>query len=67
MISSIGNEGWMGRFTKIENKKFSYQNLCSSCKHKSCCTDCDSPFLFLNDLKKLDKIGKSDDRFVDSM
>jgi Fe-S-cluster containining protein len=48
--------------TRID--KFSYKNLCDSCKQKSCCTDFAEPPLFPSDFMKLENIGKSGDDFV---
>lgn len=44
--------------------KFSYKNLCGSCNDKPCCSDFAAPMLFLDDLKKLNAIDKSNSCFV---
>ena len=47
--------------------KFTLKDLCDSCKNRPCCTSCDSPFLFSEDLVRLKKIKKSDDRYIDTI
>ena len=47
----------------MNSKKFEMKELCESCNKISCCTGFDAPFLFKNDIKKLEKIGKSWDKF----
>jgi len=38
----------------------SFNDLCGSCKHQSCCTSFASPLLFNTDIQKLKTIGKYD-------
>jgi len=44
--------------------KLSFKKLCDSCTHQSCCTDSGVPLVFDYDFKNLEKIGKTDDRYL---
>lgn len=44
--------------------KISYEKLCNSCKHQSCCTNSVVPLVFSYDFEKLKSIGKSGSAFV---
>ena len=44
--------------------KPSFNKLCDSCTHQSCCTNSAVPLVFENDFKRLEIIGKTDDRFL---
>ena len=48
----------------MKKDHFTLQNLCESCSSKPCCTNCDSPFLFEQDLINLSKINKSGTKYV---
>ena len=43
------------------------KELCTDCKHVSCCTGFDAPFLFKNDIKKLQEIGKVDENHIEEI
>lgn len=42
----------------------SFNKLCDSCTHQSCCTNSAVPLVFENDFKRLESIGKTDERFL---
>jgi hypothetical protein len=44
--------------------KPSFKKLCDSCTHQSCCTDSAVPLVFDHDFKRLEKIGKSDEKYL---
>ena len=44
--------------------KPSFSKLCDSCTHQSCCTNSAEPLVFENDFKRLESIGKTDERFL---
>ncbi|HET6518100.1 MAG TPA: YkgJ family cysteine cluster protein [Nitrosopumilaceae archaeon] len=44
--------------------KPSFSKLCDSCTHQNCCTDSSVPLVFESDFKRLEKIGKTDDRYL---
>lgn len=43
------------------------KELCNSCEHISCCTGFDAPFLFKNDIQKLEKTGVSKENFIEEV
>lgn len=51
----------------MNNDKFSHANLCDSCAAKSCCTDFAEPLLFPSDCAKLEKIGKLNSDFINTV
>lgn len=56
--SAYNRIGMMGKIDK-----FSFSHLCDSCK-LTCCESVDSPPVFPNDLKKLEKIGKATGEYL---
>ena len=45
-------------------EKFSFKKLCQNCKKQPCCTNFGSAFVFLNDLKKLKRVGKANENYL---
>lgn len=41
-----------------------FSKLCDSCTHQSCCTNSAVPLVFESDFKRLESIGKADNRFL---
>ena len=51
----------------MKDDSFSHESLCSSCDVKPCCTSCESPFLFSKDIENLEKLGKSNEEFIETI
>jgi len=47
------------------NHKFSNPELCESCDHQACCTSFASPVVFSEDIRKLKRIGKASENYLD--
>lgn len=47
--------------------RHSYENLCGSCSHKPCCTECISPLVFAKDISNLEKIKHDCSKYLETI